>query len=94
MNNTEDKTNISSFEDTEISTNDISVDLNDTISDSPHNCIIDCRVVCDELDEAVIIKNHLDPVPFPEPCDPAPSFRYFLWNKTECPIKVFKETPV
>lgn len=49
----------------------------------------------DELDEAAIIKNHLDPVPFPEPLfDPTPSYRYILWNQTDCPIKVFKETPV
>ena len=49
----------------------------------------------DELDEAAIIRNHLDPVPFPEPLfDPTPSYRYILCNQAECPIKVFKETPV
>lgn len=52
-------------------------------------------MVDDELDEAAIMKNHLDPVPFPEPpFTPSIPYRYLLWKQTESPIKLFKETPV
>lgn len=74
-----------------------SPDSSDLVSYDSHDCLQNSqeKQVVEELDEAAIIKNHLDPVPFPEPhFNPTPSFHYILWNHNESPIKVFKETPV
>lgn len=63
--------------------------------DSPLQSAHECQSKDEELDEATIIKNHLDPVPFPEPAyDRSPPYRYILWSESRSPIKVFKETAV
>ncbi|KAK3921282.1 Acyl-CoA (8-3)-desaturase [Frankliniella fusca] len=72
-------------------------EINDGSEDnsSPLHSAHECQSKDEELDEAAIIKNHLDPVPFPEPAfDQARPFRYILWSENNSPIKVFKETAV